>query len=256
MLTYKNFTMLYLWAYIEESDIEAFAGTLVQPDHMSHLKLAPFRLAEQPYNADGRGPLVLKYISRARVEEFKIFPCEYALRLFHYVFPSVAIGNLSIPKCSQSIWNWSPSEKTNGDEKNRLRLYFEWNKPPDVGISRQRFTPWQCFLSHSRNEIFISNEVLTRFFAQWAELLGIVIAEDDPLVLKASAGGYVFENRWIGGEYFLEKDDILENLFEFAELSPQIREMGYRSFGELEFSGTHLDDAGLSFQLDMNRSVK
>ena len=51
--------MISLWAPLNESDVEAYAGTLVLPDYLSHLRLRPFKFDQQTESSDGQQPLKL-----------------------------------------------------------------------------------------------------------------------------------------------------------------------------------------------------
>ena len=63
--------MLSLWANADEHAVEAYAGGLVLPEYLAHLRLDPFRFAAQPQSGDGQQPLVLRYVGEGRLEQFE-----------------------------------------------------------------------------------------------------------------------------------------------------------------------------------------
>lgn len=242
--------MLCFWAYIEESDIESYAGTRVLPDFMSHLKLSQFSLKEQPFNKDGLGLVVLRYIGQGRVEDVTFSPFEHAMPLLRYVFPQIPDGSLKIPSCSESIWFWKPYNDPKNGSRYRMQLFFERTDTPNFGDFPPGFSPWQSFLSVSRSEIFIGNDVFREYFSQNMKSLGIASHPEQPLELKTIAGGFSFENSWLGGEYLLEKDEILFDILSFAGIRNQIEKISNGNLNSLLLSETDIDESGVTFHLD------
>jgi len=66
--------MISMWALVSAGDVEAYAGTLVLPRYLAHLRLAALCFAAQAANCDGREPLVLTYVGEGRREEFSLAP--------------------------------------------------------------------------------------------------------------------------------------------------------------------------------------
>jgi hypothetical protein len=81
--------MISLWAWVEPSDVAAYAASLLLPAYVSHLRLAPLTFASQAPNRDGREPLVLTYVGEGRLEEYRLDPKEHALGLIRLVAPGV-----------------------------------------------------------------------------------------------------------------------------------------------------------------------
>ncbi|MGL6196563.1 MAG: hypothetical protein ACRC2T_17250, partial [Thermoguttaceae bacterium] len=186
--------MLSFWAKIDETDIEAFAGTLVLPVYMSHLSLAPFIFANQAANANGRQPLCITYVGQGRVEELALKPEKHALDLLRFVFPTIVPDSVRLSK-NDAIWFW----------KKNLLIYFEpTNSKLDFSETLSEvpsFSPFQTYVSVSRKELFIGIQVLTAFFREWIRRLTGVNPEcEAELSVSATANGFEFSTSKLGGE--------------------------------------------------------
>lgn len=97
--------MIDFWARVDESDVDDFIKTLALPDYMSHLKVAPFSIAEQASSATGREPLKLLCFGPGRLEDLSLDPFQYAAKLIE----SLAIGldgeKTQVPT-SGAVWTW------------------------------------------------------------------------------------------------------------------------------------------------------
>ena len=49
--------MLSMWAFLKESDVEAYLASVVLPSYLSHLRLRPFQFSWQSTNCDGQEAL-------------------------------------------------------------------------------------------------------------------------------------------------------------------------------------------------------
>ncbi len=269
--------MLSFWANIDESDIEAFAGTLLLPPYMSHLSLAPFQFVNQPPNFDGRQPLVLTYIAEGRVEELPISPKKHALALLHYSLPSLAADSVKLPG-REAIWNWAsppppgnfsshtlnvpPARKPPGDFK--CRIFFE---PVRKSLNPDRtapvFSPFQTYVSVSRRELFIGMQVFSAYFQAWiAQLTGSEVPPDDGepdslpsasfCSLEPTANGIGFSTDKIGGELLVEEDFVFPDLLRFAGLNAPLAEIAPLVVPDLNSPDTQIGEAGALLRLVPN----
>ena len=113
--------MISLWVVVRESDVEAYAATLLLPSYLAHLQLAPLRLAEQAPVRDGREPLVLTYLGDGRLEHYPLDPRQHALGLIRFL-ARASTPRIQLPQ-DDAAWLWP-------DPTHRLamRVYF-WPPP-------------------------------------------------------------------------------------------------------------------------------
>ncbi len=237
--------MLSFWANIEESEIEAFAGTLILPTYMSHLSLAPFQLANQPHNADGKQPFILTYVGDGRVEQLAVDPHKHALDLLRFVFPTLDREALRIP-VGHPIWIWSNSA-TSGEN---LRLFFEpIRQTLDAAPDPHRFSPFQTYVSVSRKELFIGMQIITEYFQAWIRSLTNDPEDGTNLTLERTATGIGFSTSKLGGELLVENDAVFQDILRFSGLKTPLAEIAPLALPDLDSPETQIGEAGILFRL-------
>ena len=219
--------MLSLWARLSEGDVEAYAGSLVLPPYLAHLRLAPFRLADQARNADGREPLVLTYVGEGRLEEFRLHPQEHALAMIHSVSPAVVASRLQLPQ-DDAQWLWDNSEAAAG-----MRIYFAPTSAV-LGESGSRPAAQEAYVSVSRQQAFIGRPIVGAYLKAWLRRLGIDDSSAAFQFATPSAGVELAAGP-IGGQYFLDDLATAEDLVRFAGLEQPLAEA--REFVEIDLEG-------------------
>ncbi len=246
--------MLTFWALLEESDVEAFVGTLFLPSYMSYLRRAPLRFSEQPPNIDGRQPLTITYLGEGRIEEFAVYPEKHAFELLRSVCPRLDLNSVRISS-QESIWNWSVENRleikpTSAElpQPFLMRLYFEPNNDSLAVDFPPRFDPRSCHISVSRRELLIGRSVLQAYCAAWIERLEGTECRTLPK-LQTLSGGVVFQGERIGGEFLLEDDGPFRDLLRFTGLERALKDVAELVSLDLENAEIDVDDDGFRFRL-------
>jgi hypothetical protein len=213
--------MLFLWANLTEPDVEAYAGTLVLPPYLSHLRLAPLRLAGLPPTANGREPLWLTYVGEGRIEEHRLEPQEHALPLIRSVCPGAIAARVRLPD-DDALWRWTVQGQTP-----QLRIYFSPSKPQ---LGQEAARPWgqESYVSVSRGHAFIERPVVEAYLAAWLKRLGLD-AEGLAWTFPNASRDVEFAAEHFGGQWTLD-DDSAADMIVFsglgrmlAEVSPFVR---------------------------------
>ncbi|MGL6227470.1 MAG: hypothetical protein ACRC10_12695 [Thermoguttaceae bacterium] len=259
--------MLSFWAYIDESDIEAFAGTLLLPRYMSHLSLAPFHFGNQYPNSDGRVPLILTYIGEGRVEEMSLEPEQHALDLLHYAIPALKRGMVQLPG-QEAVWNWTLNGSKNQrhlDSHAGLHVYFEpiVKTLPSLSPESSTFSPFQTYVSVSRKELFLGSQVFSAYFQAWINLLTnhlmlentasenipLSFIQSESLTLDCTPNGFTFSTSKMGGELLLENDTVFVDLLRFAGLKEPLNAIADFVVPDLDSPETQIGEVGVLMKL-------
>ncbi len=203
--------MISLWAYLTESDVEAYAATLVLPSYLAHLRLQPFRFAAQPKNCDGQEPLQMTYSGEGRIEEFTLYPKEHVLAMIRFVCPGIDTSRIQLPRDDAS-WHWT----TSGDADQKMRLYFA----PTTEVLYGSVAPPPCeeaYVSVSRGHAFLGRSVVESYLKAWLARLGID-AEEIHWDFDTPSAGIEFVAGPVGGQMFLDDEVVAEDLMRFAGL--------------------------------------
>lgn len=251
--------MLTFWGILSEEEISAYAGTLILPSFMAHLERAPFRFGEQASNVDGLQPLKISYVGEGRYEEFFIHPEKHASPILQSVCPNSDPERIRFRQ-GETLWRWSSDFWNGRDDKlesaeqqpTLMRIYFEsvaQTLPDDIF---HRFDPKQCYVSVTRMEIFLSKEVIREYFSAWLNLLENNSYEKRSDVLpeiEAIAGGFVFHGHRLGGEFVLQDNETLRDMFRFCGLAKSLDELSSLVRPDLDAPETEISDDGLRFRL-------
>jgi len=204
-------TMISLWAILDEADVEAYAGSLVLPSYLSHLRLAPFRFRDQSENCDGQQPLKLTYCGEGRLEEFLLHPNGHVLDMIRFACPRIKTSKIRLPQ-DDAKWYWSPS----ADPPEPMRVYFE---PTTRSLSGAEPLPPSpaAYVSVSRRHVFIGRSIVESYLKAWFESLGIDYSEAR-FEFDTPSGGIEFAASSFGGQMFLADDVIAGELIRYAGL--------------------------------------
>ena len=203
--------MISLWALVPESDVEAYAATLVLPAYLAHLSLEPFRFAAQCESCDGQEPLRMSYSGEGRLEECSLYPEEHALAMIRFVCPGIDASRIQLPRDDAS-WHWSRSAAA--DEK--MRIYFA--PTAEVLHGSVAAPPTEAaYVSVSRQHAFIGRPVVESYLQAWLSRLGVEGGElgcdfDTP------SAEIEFTADAIGGQMSLDDGVVAEDLIRFARL--------------------------------------
>ena len=203
--------MISLWAVLWERDVEAYVGTLVLPSYLAHLRLAPFRFADQPANCDGQEPLKITYVGEGRVEEYTLAPEEHALPMIRSVCPAIETSRDQLPK-DDAVWAWTGT----GGPEAHVRIYFS-PTCQTLGCSIPPPDPQEAYVSVSRGHAFIARPVVQLYVKAWLERLAI----DDAGIcfdFATPSGTMEFEGSAIGGQMLLDSVTRAADLMRFAGL--------------------------------------
>ena len=204
--------MISLWALVTESDIEAYCSTLVLPDYLSHLRLEPFHLADQPANCDGREPLTVVYSGDGRLEEYRLCPDQHLLPLIRFVCPNIDPARLQLPKDDAS-WRWTTSEGA----PESMRIFFEPTTRVLVNVEAVPAAE-ASYVSVSRGHIFIDRATVESYIKARLLQLGVE-SEEAGFDFGASSGAIDFTAGPIAGQMLLDGDVAAGDLIRFAGLT-------------------------------------
>ena len=205
--------MISLWALVAESDVEAYCSTLVLPGYLSHLRLEPFRFADQPANCDGREPLTVVYAADGRLEEYRLYPEQHLLPLIRFVCPSIDPARLQLPK-DDSSWHWTRSDGS-GES---MRVFFE---PTTRVLGNDETGPpaKASYVSVSRGHVFIDRATVESYIKACLLRLGIE-SEEAGFDFDTPSGAIDFTAGPIAGQMLLDGDVVAGDLIRFAGLTP------------------------------------
>jgi hypothetical protein len=210
--------MISLWAWVEPSDVEAYAASLLLPDYMSHLHLAPVAFASQAPHRDGREPLVLTYVGEGRLEEFRLEPEEHALGLLRPPAPGVIDSRVQLPRDDAS-WSWSGSEGCG----EKMRVCFAPTTAA-LGVRSRKAPSDQAYLSVSRGHVFVGRALVEDYLRAWLEHLGLR-ADAVEVALVTPSGAVELSAGAIGGQMLLD-DVTIRDLLGFARLDAVLSQLG------------------------------
>ena len=210
--------MISLWALVTESDIEAYCSTLVLPDHLSHLRLKPFRFADQPANCDGREPLTVVYTGDGRLEEYLLYPEQHLLPLIRFVCPSIDPSRLQLPKDDAS-WRWTTSEGSPVS----MRIFFEPTTRVLVNVEARPVSE-ASYVSVSRGHVFIDRATVESYIEACLLQLGVE-SEEAGFDFGTPSGAIDFSAGPVAGQLLLDGDVAAQDLIRFAGLKPALTQV-------------------------------
>lgn len=229
--------MISMWAMVTEQDLEAYAGTLILPPYLSHLRLGPFRFSDQAANADGREPLRITYLGEGRLEEFTLGLREHALAMIRFVCPGIDASRIQLPQ-DDAGWTWT----TAGDAPHPMRIYFA---PTAQALNAAAGRPAReeaAYVSVSRGHVFIAPSVVESYLRAWLDRLRIG-HEIASLDFGTPSGGIEFVAGAVGGEMLLDDDTAARDLVRFAGLDAALAEVS--NFVELDLDSAAAGHCGV-----------
>ncbi len=234
--------MISLWANLTESDVEAYAATLVLPPYLAHLQLQPFRFAVQEDNCDGAEMLQLTYSGDGRMEEYGLEPERHVLSMIRSVCAEIDELRIQLPRDDAS-WHWAASDEADA----RMRIYFG----PTTEVLHQSTTPVpseEAYVSVSRRHAFIGRAVVESYLKAWLRRLGIEAAEIH-CDFETPSAGIEFTAGPVGGQMFLDDNVVAEDLMRFAGLDRALDHI--KDFVEIDLDapedcGVHQDGIYIS----------
>jgi hypothetical protein len=209
--------MISLWVVARESDVEAYAATLLLPSWLAHLELAPLRFAEQAPVCDGREPLVLTYVGEGRLERYGLDPREHALGLIRFLSPGVDSSRIQLPQ-DDAAWLWPDPA-----DPHAMRVYFSatsqvLNQSSDEPVGQQ------AYVSVSQKIAFVGRPVVQRYLRAW--LGRLAIAPDGlALVLGGVSGALEFQAGPVAGQMLVDDEVSSADLLRFAGLDRILAEL-------------------------------
>lgn len=228
--------MISLWAVLRESDVEAYAGSLLLPSYLAHLGLAPFKFSQQSKNTDGQEPLRLTYCGEGRFEEFVLHPKDHVLAMIRFVCPRIKTSRIRLPQ-DDARWYWDPS----AEPSQGLRIYFEPTTRSLYGAVALPPSP-EAYVSVSRRHVFIGRPVVESYLKAWLTSLGI----DDEAAdfdFDTPSGGVEFAAKAVGGQLFLSDDVLAKELTRFAGLDKALAEVN--DWVKLDLESAREDNSGI-----------
>ncbi len=228
--------MLSMWAFLKESDVEAYLASVVLPSYLSHLRLRPFQFSWQSTNCDGQEPLMVIYEGGGRLEEYALHPEEHTLPMIRSVCPRIDTSRIQLPR-DDARWHWTTSD----EPPQRMRIYFA---PTTHSLCRSGpAAPSQrAYVSVSRGHVFIDRTSVESYLKAWLDCLGI-----DPaaftLDFDTPSGDVAFATDAVGGQMFLDDDVIAHDLVRFAGLEPAL--MHVDRFAEVDMDSDASEKCGI-----------
>lgn len=211
--------MISLWACLNETDIADYASSLVLPDYLAHLQLAPFDFGQQQPCLDGQEPLRLTYRGDGRLEEYVLCPKDHALGMVSAVCPHIESSKIRLPQ-DDARWHWDSAETASP----RLRVYFE--------PATRRLYPASApgafqdsYVSVTREQAFVGRSAVEAYLNAWLERLGLA---DSPaeFTFDTATGGIQFVAGAAAGQMYLADQTVAEELIRFAGIEPALAEVG------------------------------
>jgi hypothetical protein len=207
--------MISMWALVSAGDVEAYAGTIVLPRYLAHLRLDAVRFAAQATNCDGREPLVLTYLGEGRREEFGLAPEEHALGLIQSVCPGICSARLQLPR-NDAQWHWKTQEPCE-----TMRIYFA-PATEVLADGAVRAAAADAYVSVSQSRLFVGRATVEAYLQAWLAHLGLPAAVLS-LDFSTASAGIEFAAGALGGQLLLDDRAALEDLVRFAGLEPILR---------------------------------
>jgi hypothetical protein len=220
--------MIALWALLTEEDVEAYAGSLVLPRYLAHLRLESFRFATQSPNRDGRDPLKLLYSGSGRLEEYRLDPTEHAVGMIRFLCPRIDLARIRLPR-DDAFWHWS----TTAQPPQPMRVYFAPTTETLSGVPPMRPSE-EAYVSVSRGHVFIGRRVVEEYLKAWFKLLGIVFSEVE--CQFGTAIGVEFATGMVGGQFLLDSEATAQDVVRFAGLKTALAHVGESA--RLDFHNT------------------
>jgi hypothetical protein len=210
--------MIAFWAWLEPSDIEAYAASLLLPPYLGHLQLAPFTFSSQVPNRDGREPLVLTYVGEGRLEEYPLDPRAHALPMIHLVAPGIVASRVQLPRDDAS-WFWTDTADAGGT----MRIYFAPTAAV-LGMPSDRIESGGSYVSVTRGYIRIGRAAVERYLRARLHHLGL---DDSTLQVEMGTpcAAVDFRAGAIGGQMLLDEVAI-EDLLCFTRLEKILAALG------------------------------
>lgn len=202
--------MISLWVVARESDVEAYAASLLLPCYLAHLQLAPFRVAQQAAIRDGREPLVLTYLGEGRLEHYALDPRPHALGLLGFLVPGIDTSRVQLPQ-DDAAWLWPDPA-----DSRAMRVYFSataqvLNEALDEPVGQQ------AYVSVSQRLAFVGRPVLEKYLRAWLARLAIRHG-DLTLALGAVSGAIEFQSGAVAGQMLVDDEVSSSDLLRFARL--------------------------------------
>ncbi len=258
--------MLTFWGDIEETDISAYAATLILPAYMSHLQLSPFRFTDQTRGSTGEQPLTLTYTGPGRLEQYELSARDHALDLLCRTCPGLSREGIELPQ-QGAIWSWPPISGKKASQDTpvvitrddhtadaqeeaavTMRLFFRPVVATLGVISPGGFPPENAYLSVSRKEIFMHINVITEYFLAWLDRLGTP-EESENLRCRATACGFCVTTPYLTIEATIAPNEVFQDMLRFAGLSRWFDELGDTIAPDLDAPETNIADNGLLVKL-------
>jgi hypothetical protein len=209
--------MIALWAVARETDVAAYATTLLLPGYLAHLELAPVEICQQIPVRDGREPLVLTYRGEGRLEQFPLDPRAHALGLIRFLCPGVDTSRIQLPQ-DDAAWLWPAP-----DDPHALRVYFSataqvLNRSLDAPVGQQ------AFVSVSRLTTFVGRSIVERYLHAWLEHLNLA-ADGLVMALGMPSGEVEFRAGAVAGQMLVDDPVSAGDLLHFAGLDRRLEEL-------------------------------
>lgn len=207
--------MLVFTAKIEPKDIANYMATVIVPDYLRNLKLEPVQFDPTVVNCDGTQPLRLVYTAPGRYEEFHL-EAEHALPLLEDVLPSLVGKKIALLN-DAARWSW---------DSELMRIHFRLDEQDDEAIPSESFPVNEAYVSVSRKELFLSNELFRRYFKWRFETLGLHFPEETPVKWDVSVGGFTCETERLSAQFMFSGEEPLREILVFAQLDGILRNVG------------------------------
>lgn len=223
--------MISMWALLTQSDVEAYAATLVLPPYLSHLRLGPFEFSSQVANSDGLEPLEVTYVGEGRLENFSMEPAEHALGMIQSVCPGIDTSRIRLPR-NDASWFWTAAEQAS----RAMRVYFS---PTAQTLNASGGGPPspQGYVSVSAGHVFIPQSVVEAYIGAWLKQLGIG-RQDVDFEFGTPSGCIEFTADAVGGEMCLDDEVVAEDLMRFSGLDRALADVSDFAQVDLESAAT------------------
>jgi len=239
--------MISIWALVTETDVEAYAATLLLPLYLAHLELRPVRFAAQAENCDGREPLILEYAGEGRLEEFALMPDDHALAMIRLVCPDVDPSRIHLPR-SDAAWHWGDAAETSvppaASDAVKLRIYFAPTARtlPDRAAATEPAP--DSYVSVTRGHVFVGRRTVESYVRASLQCLGIDGTQTE-FDFATRSGGIDFTAETAGGQLFVSNEVPVRDLMRFAGLDAALEDVG--DLVELDLTSS-TEDAGGVFE--------
>ncbi len=163
--------MIDFWARVDESDVDDFVKTLALPDYMSHLKVAPFSIAEQASSATGREPLKLVCFGPGRLEDLALDPFECAAKLLASLSIGLDVEKIRVPT-SGAVWTWGafgPTHSFYDSASNEPKTEPERVATTDADVPKRAERFDDATLAAARKTVFDERRVVGDYLRVYFE---------------------------------------------------------------------------------------